>query len=250
LPLPGTRSRPWYIKRTWPAVFGLGAAAAAAIAAFLQEVSLPQPRHLQEGTLAVAFVAVCFLGALKITQSHYRDTEEDKAGSPDQLRGCLLVMHRMIAGKKGVTNPPEGWLRIALHRVEGQELEQTFEYVGSEDRGKAGRRFSIHAGLIGVVARTGEMRGFERPGDMPFTEWCDYLVEHHGMTRDAAKATRDDRFAFLGVPIKKGKEVRAVVYLDAPATAFFDRETADLIVHGCEGLAAWIDDRYYSRRSS
>jgi hypothetical protein len=250
LPFPGTRSRPWYIRRTWPAVFGLGAGAAAAVAAFFQETSLPQPRQLQEGTLAVAFVAVCFLGALKIAQSRHQDAEEDRAGSPDELRGCLLVMHRMIAGKKGVTSPTEGWLRITLHRVQGQELEQSLEYVGSDDQGKAGRKFSIHAGLIGVVARTGEMRGFERPADMPFTEWCDYLVEHHGMTRQAARATRDDRFAFLGVPIKKGKEVRAVVYLDAPATAFFDKETADLIVHGCEGLAAWIDAHYYRKRST
>jgi membrane protein implicated in regulation of membrane protease activity len=254
LPLPPIRARPWYIKQTWPSVLGLGAGAAAGIAAFFQEAWLPAPRRLQEGTLAVAFVSVCFLGLLKIAQSRRQDAEEDRKTSPDELRGCLLVLHRMVAGKKGVARPADGWLRVTLHRVDGQSLEQSLEYVGSEDKNKAGRRFSIHTGLIGVVARTGEMRGFDRPADMGFAEWCDYLVEHHGMTRDDAKLTRDDRFAFLGVPIKKGsggkrEEVRAVVYFDAAETSFFDKQTADLIVFGCEGLAAWIDDHYYTKRS-
>ncbi|HZU83070.1 MAG TPA: hypothetical protein VE987_09150 [Polyangiaceae bacterium] len=210
---------------------------------------LDHPHRVQEGTLAVALVAVCFLGGLRIAQSRHRDAEEERARRPDELRGCLLVIHRAVAGMKGNLPPPEGWLRITIHRVDAPHLEQMLEYVGSDDRGKVGRRFSIHAGLIGVVARTGEMRGFERPKDMPFSEWCDYLVDHHGMTRDDAKATREDRFAFLGVPIKKGASVRAVVYLDAGETGFFDKSVADLVVYGCEGLAAWIDERYDPSRS-
>jgi hypothetical protein len=85
---------------------------------------------------------------------------------------------------------------------------------------------------------------------MPFEEWTRYLVNELGMTEEQARATRMDRHAFLGVPITSagGKDVRAVVYLDAAEPWFFDTETIDAVVDCCAGLATWIDEHYYSKR--
>jgi hypothetical protein len=251
VPLPPIKARPFYVKDTWPAVVTLAFGVVTGSVAVGRQVFAKDGDSLQLASLGLTLACVVILGTLQIARSRFKDAEEDKKRSPDELRGCLLVIHGVVAGQKGMVSPPEGWLRITLHRVDGEELEQSLEYVGSDDRKKAGRRFRVQAGLIGAVARTGDMRAFDRRADMDFTEWCDYLVQNQGMTRDGAKATRDDRFSFLGVPIKNpgGKEVRAVVYLDASEPGFFDRETAGLIVCGCEGLAAWIDDHYYTKRS-
>jgi hypothetical protein len=246
--IPGVKPRPWYVKDTWPAAAALIAGVVASGAALWKESAATTPSKLQLSALVVAAASVVFLGVVKIAQSLFKDAHEDKKQSPEELRGCLLVIHRSVAGKKEENNPPEGWLRLTLHRVVGDELEQSVEYVGSEDREMAGRRFSINAGLIGAVARTGETRAVHRDPEMPFFDWCEYLVADHGMTREAARGTRADRFSFLGVPIKSvgGREVRAVVYLDAAEAGFFDNEIASLIVTGCAGLAAWIDEQYYN----
>jgi hypothetical protein len=249
--LPPTKARPFYVKHTWPAIVTLVFGVITGSVAIERQLLASEKDGLQLASLCLTLACVVILGALQVARSRFKDAQDDRKQSPDELRGCLLVIHRVVAGQKGMANPPEGWLRITLHRVDGEELEQSLEYVGSDDRKKAGRRFRVHAGLIGAVARTGDMRAFDRRADMGFTEWCDYLVESQGMTREGAKATRDDRFSFLGVPITNpgGKEVRAVVYLDAGQPGFFDSETAGLVVYGCEGLAAWIDDRYYTKRS-
>jgi hypothetical protein len=239
------------VKDTWPAVVALAAGVVASGWAIVKEFRAVRPDAMQLAVLLVAAISVTFLGVVKIAQSLFKEAREDKRLSPDELRGCLYVIHRAVLGWKGSETPPEGWLRITLHKVDLRkgELEQSVEYVGSEDPGKAGRRFLINAGLIGVVARTGEMRAFFREATMSFEEWCETLVEDYGMTRESAWATRRDRFSFLGVPIKSpgGKEVRAVVYLDAQEPGFFDNDVADLIVSGCEGLAAWIDEHYYTK---
>jgi hypothetical protein len=228
---------------------GLAIVGLAGVGSFLREANAASPSRLQLALIAVGAVAGCFLGAVKTLQSRYKDAKEDKKESPDTLRGCLHVIHGTVAGLKKVASPGGGWLRITLHRVDGDTLEQSVDYVGSEDGG-AGRSFPIFAGVSGRVARRKEARTFDRPADMSFDEWVRYLVDEVGMTDDRAMKTRRDRFAFFGVPIKSpgGKDVRAVVYLDAGTPGFFDSETMAVIIDGCAGLAAWIDEHYYSRR--
>jgi hypothetical protein len=197
----------------------------------------------------VTLLAVVLLGGMKLAQSRYKDAQTDEKESPDALRGCLYVVYRALAGQKGVESPDEGWLRIALHRVDGDKLEQSVDYVGCEDGG-GGRIFSIHAGLIGRVARLNDVRTVARPLDMAFDDWAACLVEEYGMMREDAERTRRDRFAFLGIPIRSpgGAAVRAVMYLDCRESDFFDEQSIGLAVNACEGLAEWIETYYYRTR--
>lgn len=229
---------------------GLVVVFAGGVGSLAKEAISDKRSLLQLVLISAGFLGGSFLGAMKVAQSRYKDAKEDRKESPDDLRGCLHVIHGAVAGLKEVSSPPNGWLRIAFHKVDGTRLEQSVDYVGSEDGG-AGRIFTIHAGVIGRVAREGEARTFDRARDMSFEDWAHYLVAELGMTEDDAWATRKDRFAFFGVPIKSpgGEKVRGVVYLDAQTPGFFDDETAGVVVDGCGGLAAWIDEHYYSSKA-
>lgn len=245
--IPRPKKRPWYVKETLGSIGGVIVAFGAGVAAIVREARNEHPSGWLIVALAAGLVAGLWVAGLKIAQSLHKDASDDKISSPDDLRGCLHVIHGAVAGLKKLSGtPPLEWLRITLHRVDGDKLEQTVDYVGSEQKG-AGREFSIRSGVIGRVARSGEPRTFDRAASQTFEEWASYLVDVLAMTRPQAESTRKDRYAFFGVPIKSpgGKEVRAVVYLDATEPGFFDQETTSLVVDGCAGLAAWIDEQYY-----
>lgn len=249
LPIPKTKSRPWYVREAWPSIGAGLVAVVSGVGALLKERASEHSSGVQLAFIGTGVLAGAFLGAIKTAQALYKDAREDHKESPGELRGCLHVIHGAVVGLKKVATPPAGWLRVALHRVDGDNLEQIVDYVGSDDGG-AGRVFTIHAGVIGRVAREKQARTFDRTQDMPFDEWVRYLVNDLGMTEEKARVTRSDRYAFLGVPIKGAgsKDVRAVVYLDAGEPGFFDPETIDVVVDCCAGLASWIDEYYYSRR--
>jgi hypothetical protein len=249
VPIPSPRPRPWYVKDKWPATVGLALGAAACTFSLVADIFAKAPSPPKITASAIALVSVVALGALKIAQSTYKDAREDRKESPDDLRGCLHVIYRAVAGRKRVQDPGEGWLRVTVYSVRGEALEQVVAYVGGDEgnpeRG-AGRTFSARYGLIGKIARAGEMRAVDRPMEMPFEKWVRYLVDETGMDQLEAQRTRPDRHAFLGVPIKgPDQAVRAVVYRDAGEPGFFDVETAELVAAGCLGLANWVDERYY-----
>ena len=250
MPIPALKRRPWYVREVWPSVVGLAVVVTGGIGSITREAFSAHRNVLQLSLIAAGLAGGLFLGAVKVAQSRFKDAKEDKKESPDDLRGCLHVIHGTVAGLKMVATPPSGWLRITFHKVDGAMLEQSVHYVGSEDRG-AGRRFTIHAGVIGRVAREGEPQTFDRPADMSFEDWAHYLVSDLGMVREDAWNTRKDRFSFLGVPIKSpgGEHVRGVVYLDAQSPGFFDEETIGVVLDGCGGLASWIDEHYYSSKT-
>lgn len=249
MPIPSPRPRPWYVKDLWPSVVGCALGTAAGGFTLIADLSTAGRSLPKVAASSLTLAAVLGLGALKIAQSRHRDARDDRSESPDDLRGCLHVIHRTVAGRKRVQEPQDGWLRITVYSVRNETLEQAIAYVGGDElnpqRG-AGRTFSTKYGLIGKVARLGEVRSFDRQKDMPFDQWVKYLVDETGMDLAEAQHTRSDRYAFFGVPIKgPDGTVRAVLYLDAGEPAFFDVETADLIAAGCVGLAKWIGERYY-----
>jgi hypothetical protein len=246
--IPGTKGRPWYVRKIWPSYLTAAVTAMGPIAALFTELSSEAPRGALVSIYVASMLAGVGLGAIKVAQARYKDAKDDRIESPDDLRGCLHVIHRTLASHKGVERPPEGWVRMTIHRLDGDLLEQSVNYVGSDDGG-AGRNFSVNAGLIGYAARMKQPMWFHRKASMNFEGWAKYLVARQGMTEQAASSTRKDRFSFFAVPIFKpnGFLVRAVVYVDASETDFFDQETMSLIISGCEGLAAWVQDRYYSK---
>lgn len=249
--IPSVKRPSWLVKDTWPAVVGLVLGFLANIFAIVKEAKAPTPSGWQLAALGVVLLSVLLLGVMKIAQARYKDRKEDNKSSPNDLRACLHVLHAAVAGFKGINDPGEGWLRITVHRIDGQTLEQAVDYVGSEEPDDsnrfAGRRFDIRAGLIGRVARTGVVRNLSRPQDMNFEEWAKYLVDDFAMIQSDADKTRKDRFAFMGVPITRpgGRESRGVVYLDAGSSDFFDEQTRELVIDCCAGVARWIEERYY-----
>jgi hypothetical protein len=244
--IPGVSGRPWYAREAWASSPAAGLALVAAAAAFVQEAVAPN-RH---GSLLVIY-GVGVLGGiavvtLNLLRSRYKDAREDRKDSPDDLRGCLHVIFRVLSGYKGVVDPADGWLRIAVYRVDGAELEQVVDYVGSGDRG-SGRRFPSNAGLIGAVLTDVGKRAlvFSRPVDLPWELWVEYLVQIMKMPRASAIKTRRDRFSFMAVPIPSGRgNVAGVVYGDAGTPGFFDPVAQGLFVQGCIGLAKWVNERY------
>ena len=229
---------------------------AAMLAAIVKEADAEKIAWKQVGFLLFALIGALVLGLLKVSSSSHKDASDAKAETPDDIRGALHVLHRVVAHHKGLTDPQEGWLRITLHRAFEQKvgktvqerLEQSVAYVGSDESGRGPSRpsWSFSEGLIGKVARLKSPRKFDRPADMTDSEWTTHLVDNLGMSRDAARATREGRFSFLGIPIKSpgGGEVLGVVYADTEEREFFDRETTALVVAGCEGVAKWIHERY------
>lgn len=252
--IPSPAPKPWYVREVWPAAVGLLLGVPASAFALIKEcISLTRSGY-QVAALAVAALSVAALGTLKLLQSMHKDAENDKKDSPRDLRGCLHVVHRIVAGHKSV-EPGDAWLRITVHRVDGNELEQLVDYVGAIDAnkdkgGSVGRRFSISTGIIGKVARSVGRNPLRvsRPRDMGFAEWQRYLIDETGMTAAQAADTRADRFDFLGVPIiGPDNDVRAVLYLDSAEVEFFDETTVAMVAAGCKGLATWIDEHYYRK---
>ncbi len=245
MPIPSTTPPPGWSRETPAAAVAGVAAVVAGTFAIAKELTSATRSTPQVYALGIALLGALSLSTLAVARARRKDAKEAKQETPDDLRGCLHVLHAAVRAYKSAENPGDGWLRITVHRLDGNTLEQSVGYVGSEDGG-AGRRFSINAGLIGRVARVGQVRRVDRPADMGLAEWLHYLVED-GLTQEAAETTRRDRFAFLAVPIQSPgvTAVRAVVYLDAGTPDFFDDGTTALVIAGTEGLAAWVDEHYY-----
>jgi hypothetical protein len=218
----------------------------AGIAALIKEAVAATPSPVLLALYVVGILGGFGVGTLNVLKSQYKDAREDKKDSPDDLRGCLHVILRVMCGHKGIADPPDGWLRLTVHRVDGSELEQVVDYVGSGDRG-SGRRFPSNAGLIGAVLNDVGKRPlvFSRPADLSWDLWVEYLVQVMKMPRSKALQTRKDRFSFMAVPIRDGRaNVAGVVYGDAASPAFFDSHAQGIFLQGCIGLAKWANERY------
>jgi hypothetical protein len=218
----------------------------AGVAAIVKEANAPTPSALLVALYGVGLVVGSALGVLNVLRALYKDAKEDKKESPEDLRGCLHVILRVMCGYKGVANPHDGWMRITVHRVDRTELEQVVDYVGSADRG-SGRRLPSDAGLIGAVLSDESKRPlvFERPLDLGWELWVEYLVQMLKLPRDRALKTRRDRFSFLAVGIRDARgNVAAVVYADAAQPGFFDPTAQGIVLQGCIGLANWVNERY------
>lgn len=246
--IPGPTRPPWYVKEVWPAVVGLIVVVVAGTGAILKEERAAKPDQSLVYMMVAGLAAGIFLGVIKIAQSVRKDAAADRLSVPWDLSACLLVIHRTLAARKGLPPGPTqpNWMRSTIHRVDGHELEQCIPYVGSDDGSGAGRRWPIQSGLIGKVARTGEVICFDRDDTATFEAWMAWLVKEYGMTKEEAEAKRRDRHSFLGVPIKRhgSDQVEGVAYFDAATPGFFDQVAVELILQGCSGLAAWLERRY------
>lgn len=243
--IPGAKRRPWYARETWPSIAALALAVVAGATAVVKEAFATEPSVSLLFLYGLGAVAGPSAAILRILQASYKDARDDKKDAPEDLRGCLHVIQRTICGYKGVVSPPDGWLRLTVHRVVGTDLEQVVDYVGSGDRG-AGRLLPIAAGLIGASVRDRRPLIFERPRSVDQETWVEYLVHKMAIPRAQAQRTRQDRFAFMSIPIPGPRlDVLAVIYADAAEPGFFDETTQGLLLQGAVGVAHWINEHYY-----
>jgi hypothetical protein len=223
---------------------GVSLALTAGLTAIIKEALAATPNAMLIAVYSVGVGGGVLAGLLNVLKSHYKDAKDDRRDTPEDLRGCLHVILRVMCGRKGVADPPDGWMRLTVHRVAGDELEQVVDYVGSGDRG-AGRRFRTNAGLIGAVLSEKRPLVFERPAALSWERWVEYLVQKMNIPREQALRTRKDRFAFMAVGMRDLRgSIAAVVYADAAEPGFFDGFAQGIIVHGCIGLANWVNERY------
>lgn len=193
---------------------------------------------------------------LKILHAHYQDKKEAKVKSYDGLLGAMHVLYANVFKHlqyKG-SNPEQ--LRLTMHRVvikEGQNdptgLEQMLPYIGGKGGG-AGRVFPINPGIIGHVARSGEVRVASRVGE-DHAAFIKELVSQWFYTESEARKLTSDRKAWLAVPILgKEKTVLVVIYFDSDVRDAFDDAAIELVLNGCTGVAAYISERFALQATS
>lgn len=226
----------------------------AELRAFAQKTrSVPPWIYIGYG-LAVLFL--CGAGFIKYTRGRAADIREEEQANPISLRGCAQVLYALLAdrswqGQVSTEGPSpalvkDPGVRVTVYRVceGGEALEQVIEYVGeSETTGGTGRQFSIHCGLIGLVARLNEASYVQRE-EKDNSKWQQILVETYGYTPHQVKDLSTDRWAFIAAPLSSDAgEVLGVVFADATdANAFEGLQAA--FVASAGGFTAYIKERY------
>jgi hypothetical protein len=244
--IPGTASRPWHARDAWTSLASNVLPVIATLAAALQESASAKPSRYLLTLYWVGVTTGLLAVVLSVSRARHQDAKADRKESPEDLRGCLHVILRIVSAHKRVLSPPEGWMRLTVHRVDDFRLEQVVDYVGSADGG-AGRSLPSDCGLVGAVLEQRTALVIERPPDLDQRSWAEYLVQVLKMPRLSARGTRRDRFSFIGIPIVEPRgTVAAVVYADAAEPRFFDHAVQAILIHGCIGLARWVNERYYS----
>ena len=207
-------------------------------------------RHSAALVLSLGAAWLLIASAVKILHAHYQDKKEVQQKSYDGLLGAMHVLYANVSKHLQDTGTNSEQLRITMHRVQFEEgkndpigLEQMLPYIGGKGGG-AGRVFPINPGIIGLVARSGEVRAASRADD-DHAAFIKELVSKWFYTESAARNLTADRKAWLAVPILgKDKTVLVVVYLDSDIRDSFDDSTIELILNGCAGIATYISERY------
>lgn len=221
-------------------------------------LKLVEPTHLNwialvfrwvPATLLLAGTAVLIV--IRIKRAKYQDKELAELLNPEGLRGCLTVLYAVLEKKIPAIAEDGKELRLTLYGLpeenldDPEELEQTVDYIGENEPGKAGRRLSVHAGVIGLCYRTGEAitaKVTSSEGDQE--GYIDEIVRNWGYKYEQAKSMKMDRKCFIAVPIKgdQGKVI-GILYGDSNIPDAFDNVSAEFVATAI-GIATYISERY------
>lgn len=123
-------SKPALYERELPATVLLTLPPAVAAAIFASK--------LDGALLYVASFSLVWLvigSVLKVQQAWKKDRKSREMQGPERLRVCLYAMHAAALTFAGRSPKDEGHrqeLRLTIHRLEGEEFVQLFDYIGGQ----------------------------------------------------------------------------------------------------------------------
>lgn len=240
---PGVTRSPWYSRDLIVTLIGgfppLIGASIGAWTAWNEN----KPKLAALLTVSAVWLAIATL--LKLLQSHPKDRQQINVESPADLTGCLHILYDILKMRCqiGDTAADKQKLRITVHRVEEDEYQQCIPYVGG-DGGPPGRSTSIHAGIVGRVARTGKVLVAQRE-NVDHGKFLDELMSSWAFKRDEAEHIAHDRNAWMAFPIPGEKDSKplAVLFLDSNDANFFTEEVQAIVAAAASGLASYIKVR-------
>jgi hypothetical protein len=201
--------------------------------------------------LGAILLLTALQGSWVVLQAMTEDGEQDEKLSPQAIRGCLMVLDRVIRAYTNIPDSDTSSLRLTVHRAvqntadrEIHELEQVVDYVGGDGSG-TGRRFKISCGIIGRCAREKKIIAASRLSEDP-SEFISELIQKWGFTEKEAKALDPTRRSWMAIPITDShSRLEGVIYLDSAKKDFFSNpQTYEMCVSGCVGTAAFINWHY------
>jgi hypothetical protein len=247
LPIPSTRQVRWW-TRELPTTLFLGVPPCLAAIATTAKAHSDAPGSWLWKLSAVSAVWLGLATGLKSLQAHFKDKELQKKQSPLDLSGCLHVMHQALAGMciealdKAVD---DGCLRITVHKLDGESLEQLVPYVGGRG-GEPGRTFSRRSGIIGQACLRNKSIIAKRQNDN-YEAFVQEMIDVWNFPSAEARELDPSRFAWMAVPLTEGEsndDVIGVVYLDSRDRDLFTEEIQGLILYCVKGVAGFVRLRY------
>lgn len=246
LKLPGVSKTPWYGRESPGVAVGIVTILVPAVVAVWAAATDSKTPGMVVGALFVVALASCLQLLLAFYRAQFGDRKQADKESPLDLTACLLVLHSVLLGLKGLSaEDPKttlGLLRITILRLDDEYLEQCVPYVGGLG-GEAGRRFSVRSGITGRAAMKGDaMVAVRKSADD--SAYRKELVEDWSIPPKEARQRSGDRFSWMAVPLHKEPEgVIGVVYLDSTEADFFDQDCQTVVLWWCMGLLSYVDVR-------
>ncbi len=244
--IPGTPELRWY-ERAWivEALAVVPPMIAASVSAWVNLHAPVRETQTLGWILSFGIVWLLVASGVKVLNAYTR--EQRSVPRYDGLQAALQVLYAAVSGSCGITPQDGGRLRITILRVvppaepngPTEELEQVLAYVGGSGKGP-GRRFSVRSGITGRAVREQAAFAASRRHD-EYADFLRELVTTWGYTSVDARQLTEDRQAWMAVPIMGPRGVVAVVYLDSDEREFFTPEVQALVIHGCRGVAAYVD---------
>jgi hypothetical protein len=192
--------------------------------------------------LALASVGLATLGLLfKVHQARKKDAKEENLDGPLEITSALYLVHTMVCGAA-----PNTKVRVTLHAVVGESLVQCVPYVGGIG-GAAGRKFDIRSGVIGSVARSGDVV-LTRRTSTDHEAFVREMMTAHSMTEKEARDLDPSRFAWYGIPLfadeKPDQKPVAVLFFDSDQADAFTNDVQAVACTAAKGLALYIRKHY------